>query len=95
MALWFGASSVVVGYSLLFPTPPNDAPALRVVAMLYGFAVAIALLLMRSRTPMLFIHIQLVIYILLLIRITTMAGTPQSAVTSGMNLIVLADGPAS
>lgn len=90
MALWFGASALVLGFSLIFPTPPNDAPALRFVAMIYGFAVAIALVNMRGRTPMMFIYIQLVVYILLLVRITTMAGTPQSAVTSGMNLIVLA-----
>ncbi|MDP2014934.1 MAG: GGDEF domain-containing protein [Actinomycetota bacterium] len=90
MALWFAASSIVVGFSLVFPTPPNEDPELRLAAMIYGFAVAIALIFMRSRTPMTFIYMQLVIYILVLIRITTMAGTPQSAVTSGMNLIVLA-----
>jgi diguanylate cyclase (GGDEF)-like protein len=90
MAIWFSASALVVSFSLIFPTPPNDAPELRVAAMVYGFAVGIALLWMRSRTPMVFIHVQLVIYIVILIRITTMAGTPQSAVTSAMNLIVLA-----
>ena len=90
MAIWFSASAVVVAFSIIFPTPPNEAPALRVIAMIYGFGVGIALIIMRSRTPMVFIHVQLVVYILMLMRITTMAGSPQSAVTSGMNLIVLA-----
>ncbi|MDO8733189.1 MAG: GGDEF domain-containing protein [Actinomycetota bacterium] len=90
MAMWFGASAVVVAFSLIFPTPPNEALGLRVFAMIYGFSVGVALIIMRSRTPMLFIHVQLVIYMLLLIRLTTTAGTPQSAVTSAMNLIVLA-----
>ncbi|MDO9485724.1 MAG: GGDEF domain-containing protein [Actinomycetota bacterium] len=90
MAIWFAASSAVVGVSLVFPSPPNDAPALRLLALIYGFAVVIALLWMRGRTPMLFIYIQLVIYILFLIRMTTMAGTAQGALTSAMNLIVLA-----
>ena len=90
MALWFGASDVVVAFSLIFPTAPSDTMALRLLAMTYGIVVVALLLVMRSRTPMSFIYAQLVIYILLLMRLTALAGTAASAVTSAMNLIVLA-----
>ena len=90
MVLWFGASDLVIAFSLIFPTPPNDSPALRALAMVYGLLVVAALLIMRSRTPMTFIYIQLAVYVVLLMRITAMAGTPASAVTSAMNVIVLA-----
>jgi len=90
MALWFGATSIVIALSLIFPVPPNHAPALRATAMVYAGGVALGLVVMRGRTPMAFIHVQLVIYILFAIRIITLAGTPASAVTTGMNFIVLA-----
>ena len=89
MAIWLAASAVVIGISLLFPTPADDV-ALRLAAMLYGFGVAAALLWMRGRTPMMFIHVQLVVYIVVLLRISDMAGSPEGAVTSAMNLLVLA-----
>lgn len=90
MALWFGLTAVVMAISLLFPAPPNHSPLVRFLAMVYAGAVVLLLLLMRERTPMAFIHVQLVLYILIAIRIITLAGTPASAITTGMNFMVLA-----
>jgi diguanylate cyclase (GGDEF)-like protein len=90
MALWFGASSVVLTVALLQPMNPNAQGPIRIGVLLYGVCITVALLVMRARTPGWFLYLQTAAAIVASLWIVYIAITPTGAVTSSINLIIVA-----
>ncbi len=89
MALWFGASTIVLTLALIFPMTSNATGGIRLAVTVYAAAVFIALLIMRARTPGWFLYLQTAISILVSLWVVDISLTETGAVTSSISLIVV------
>jgi diguanylate cyclase (GGDEF)-like protein len=90
MALWFGTSAVVLALAMASPMSLSAATGPLVVAMLYALGVAVALLVMKARTPTWFILAQTAVASVACLWIVYVSVTPQGAVTSSIGLVAVA-----
>ena len=90
MALWFSAACGILVLTLVFPMNAAARTPLRGVVLLYGIAVVVALLVMRHRTPMWFLHVQTLVSVAASLWLVHISLLPVGAVTAGVSLIVVA-----
>ena len=90
MALWFGACSIVLAFALVQPMNPNAQGPIRVGMCIYAAAVTAVILILRAGTPGWFLYVQTAVAIVASLWIVYIAITPTGAVTSSINLIIVA-----
>ncbi|MDI1289676.1 MAG: GGDEF domain-containing protein [bacterium] len=89
MALWFGASTVVLALALIFPMNPNAKFELRIGVLIYAAAVFVALVVMRGRTPGWFLYLQTGVSICTSWWVVYISITDTGAITSAISLIAV------
>lgn len=90
MALWFGVSAVVLALSMASPMSPSAATGPLGLALLYALGVAVALVVMKARTPAWFILAQTAVATAACLWIVYVSVTPQGVVTSSIGLVAVA-----
>lgn len=89
MALWFAAIAILLALSLVVPLHADAAPWVRQVLVAYAVVVLVLLLVLRARTPVWFLRLQVVLSILATAWLAYASVTPEGTITSSMAFIVI------
>lgn len=90
MALWYGAIAILLALSLVVPLHADAAPWVRQILVAYAVVGLVVLLMLRARTPMWFLKVQVVLAILATGWLAYASVTPEGTITSSMAFIVVA-----
>lgn len=90
MALWFAAIGMVLLVSLVVPMNARAMPELRAGLMVYALVSLASLLVLRARTPVWYLHVQVGLAVVGALWLIWASVTPEGVVTSSMSLIIVA-----
>lgn len=89
LALWYGAIAILLALSLLVPLRADAAPIVRQSLMGYALVGLIVLLVLRARTPMWFLQVQIALGIVAIAWLVYASVTAEGTLTSSMAFIVM------
>ena len=89
MAVWYGIIAVLLALSLVVPLHADAAPVVRQLLVAYAVVGLVILLILRARTPMWFLQLQVALAVLATAWLAYASVTPEGTITSSMAFIVV------
>ena len=89
MAVWYGTIAVLLALSLVVPLHADAAPVVRQLLVAYAVVGLVILLILRARTPMWFLQLQVALAVLATAWLAYASVTPEGTITSSMAFIVV------